>query len=289
MPDSTTTPPSSPKPVYAPGHAASHITNHTWRTASNSTPYLLPHLHSLSTHNPHLHFLDVGAGPGTLTASIAAHLPSTATIVATDISPSVLSRASAHFTSKGLSNATTRVASVYDLASTFGEQSFDVVHTHQVLVHLTSPLSALQSMLSVCKSGGTLALREADLRMQSIHPSTPALTAFFPILLKYHASTGGSASMGTELVSLAMAAGVPRGNITATMGTWCIAAREDREAWGWAIAARCREGPMRGKAVEEGWAREEEMDGMARAWDEWVEAEDGVWGLMNGEVIIRKP
>jgi hypothetical protein len=31
------------------------------------------------------------------------------------------------------------------------------------------------------------------------------------------------------------------------------------------------------------------MDEMAEAWEEWIGSEEGVWGMMCGEVIIRKP
>ncbi len=52
--------------VYTHGHHESVLRSHTWRTAENSAAYLLPHL------APGLALLDVGCGPGTITADLAA-------------------------------------------------------------------------------------------------------------------------------------------------------------------------------------------------------------------------
>ena len=51
--------------VYTHGHHESVLRSHTWRTAENSAGYLLPHL------RPGMSLLDVGAGPGTITADLA--------------------------------------------------------------------------------------------------------------------------------------------------------------------------------------------------------------------------
>src|SRR3990170_3906725 len=51
--------------VYTHGHHESVLRSHSWRTAENSAGYLLPHL------RPGMSLLDVGAGPGTITADLA--------------------------------------------------------------------------------------------------------------------------------------------------------------------------------------------------------------------------
>ena len=52
--------------VYTHGHHPSVLRSHSWRTAENSAAYLLPEL------RPGLSLLDVGSGPGTITADLAA-------------------------------------------------------------------------------------------------------------------------------------------------------------------------------------------------------------------------
>lgn len=46
---------------------------------------------------------------------------------------------------------------------------------------------------------------------------------------------------------------------------------------------------MRKKAIELGIVTETDLDDIAKAWDEWIATEDACFGLMNGEVLIRKP
>jgi 2-polyprenyl-3-methyl-5-hydroxy-6-metoxy-1,4-benzoquinol methylase len=53
-------------PVYTHGHHESVLRSHRWRTAENSAGYLLPFL------SPGVELLDVGCGPGTVTADLAA-------------------------------------------------------------------------------------------------------------------------------------------------------------------------------------------------------------------------
>src|SRR3954447_14324312 len=50
---------------YSHGHDESVLRSHRWRTAENSAGFLLPHLH------PGERVLDVGCGPGTISADLA--------------------------------------------------------------------------------------------------------------------------------------------------------------------------------------------------------------------------
>ena len=53
---------------YTHGHHESVLRSHRWRTAENSAAYLLPRL------APGTSLLDVGSGPGTITADLAARV-----------------------------------------------------------------------------------------------------------------------------------------------------------------------------------------------------------------------
>src|SRR5215471_20884375 len=55
--------------TYLHGHHDSVLRSHRWRTAENSAGYLLPRL------APDARVLDVGCGPGTITADLAARVP----------------------------------------------------------------------------------------------------------------------------------------------------------------------------------------------------------------------
>src|SRR3989442_11398246 len=55
--------------TYLHGHHDSVLRSHRWRTAENSAGYLLARL------APDARVLDVGCGPGTITADLAARVP----------------------------------------------------------------------------------------------------------------------------------------------------------------------------------------------------------------------
>ncbi|EME80241.1 uncharacterized protein MYCFIDRAFT_78002 [Pseudocercospora fijiensis CIRAD86] len=277
--------PSHPQP-YTIGYKKSHIQNHTWRTAENSSAFLIPHLLAASNSNPTLKLLDCGAGPGTITASFSKYMPS-GQITATDLSEEVMTQARAHAESAGVKNMTCQAASIYELP--FPDEEFDIVHAQQVLVHLENPVKAIREMVRVCKSeGGIVALRESDMRMWSFYPETQELSAFHRLIRRVMESSGGAPDTGVRLVSLVMQAGIERERIEASMGTWCYSTPEERAVWGGTFVSRLRGEDMRAKAQKLGY-EERDLESMAKGWEEWIETEDANFGCLHGEVIVRKP
>src|SRR3954465_14015453 len=110
--------------VYTHGHHESVLRSHRWRTAENSAGYLLPHL------APGLRLLDVGCGPGTITADLAGLVaPRRGTAV--EGAAGALDLARAEAASRGVDTIDFAVADVHALD--FPDGTFDVVHAHQVL------------------------------------------------------------------------------------------------------------------------------------------------------------
>jgi len=214
---------------YVPGYKASHVSHHEWRTAENSAAYLLPTLQSMTRDNPELTLLDVGAGSGTISASLAKYMPQ-GQVTVTDISEDILRRAEDFARQAGVSNIRFQTASIYELP--FPDASFDVVHASMVLCHLDSPVDALKEMIRVARPGGVVANRESDLRVWSWWPELPGLAKSHQLQLETHRLAGGSVDGGTKLVSWALKAGVRREQVTATMGTWCYSTPEERQVWG---------------------------------------------------------
>lgn len=271
--------------AYVPGYKPEHIRPHAWRTAENSAAYLLPRLQELSSKTPDLQLLDCGAGPGTISASFAKLIPQ-GTVVATDLSEEIITRAKDFASSEGITNMRFQAASIYELP--FENNSFDIVHAHQVLIHLDEPLAALKEMLRVCRPGGIVASRDFT-GSDTYYPQSDLIEASRKLSKAVGKASGRTENMGVRLVSLAMQAGVPRSNIEASMSSWCYSIPEERDMWGGSMRDRLRSGGMRKTVLEQnlGWT-EKDMDDMADAWQKWIDAEDGVWGLMNGEVIITK-
>lgn len=213
---------------YEIGYATSQVKHHEWRTAENSAAYLLPHFQLLATTNPTLKLLDVGAGPGTISASLAKYIPE-GHVLATDISDEILTRASDYAASQGVKNISFQKADVFNLP--FGDGSFDVTHAHQVLCHLDDPVAAVKELVRVTKVGGIVALRESDMQMWCIWPERAPLLAFHDVNVKTLIKDGGQDKGGRRLVSWVLEAGVRRGDIKASFGTWCFSERGDKEAW----------------------------------------------------------
>src|SRR3954454_19712121 len=118
--------------TYTHGHAEPVLQSHRWRTAENSAGYLLPSL------RPGLDLLDVGCGPGTITVDLAA-LVAPGRVVGIDVSADPLAEARGLAERAGV-DVTFDVGDVYALAEP--DDTFDVVHAHQVLQHLADPVAA---------------------------------------------------------------------------------------------------------------------------------------------------
>jgi ubiquinone/menaquinone biosynthesis C-methylase UbiE len=269
---------------YLTGYHKKATQHHEWRDAENSAAHLLPLLRHKVTQNPELSMLDVGAGSGTITTSLARHMPQ-GRIIATDLSEEILTRAARHAESQGVTNIGTQQANVYELP--FEDGSFDIVHASMILAHLDDPVKAIGEMVRCAKKpGGVIALRESDLRAWSFYPEYPGMWAFNRMLCSVHEANGASASTGAQLVSFAMKAGVKREHIKASAGTWCYATPEEREIWGGTMVDRCFNGDTPTKALELGLANDAELKEMADGWSKWMEAADAWFGCVHGEAII---
>ena len=73
---------------YTHGHHESVLRSHSWRTIANSAAYLSPHL------TPGLRVLDVGCGPGTITAELADRVGLDGSVLGVDASADVVALAS---------------------------------------------------------------------------------------------------------------------------------------------------------------------------------------------------
>jgi SAM-dependent methyltransferase len=268
--------PAAPAAEYLHGHHESVLRSHRWRTAENSAAYLLPRL------SPGMRLLDVGCGPGTTTADLAARLGH-GQVTAIDAAAPIVAQAAAEAARAGAGNVTFEVGDVYALP--FPDAAFDVVHAHQVLQHLTDPVAALRHMRRVCRPGGIVAARDGDYGGMFWYPLDPELEEWQALYRRVARALGGEPDAGRRLLSWARAAGFT--GIEASASSWCYATPDDRAFWGGLWAERVTESDFARQALRHGLATSADLSRLAAAWRRWAAADDGWFVVPHGEILCR--
>ncbi|MGV9315822.1 methyltransferase domain-containing protein [Streptomyces sp. NPDC003691] len=262
--------------VYTHGHHESVLRSHTWRTAANSAAYLLDEL------RPAMRILDIGCGPGTITADLAALVPG-GRVTGVDLAPEIVDRAREHAAERNLANTEFAVADVNALR--YEDDSFDVVHAHQVLQHVGDPVGALREMRRVCRPGGLVAVRDSDYGAFTWFPAVPVLDEWLLLYRTVARANGGEPDAGRRLLSWAREAGFT--DIRPGAGVWCFATPEERAWWSALWADRTTSSSYAGIAVDGGHTTHEGLAEIGRGWREWGAHEDGWFTVPHGELLCR--
>ena len=260
--------------VYTHGHHESVLRSHRWRTAENSAAYLLPHL------KPHMTVLDVGSGPGTITADLAARV---GRVTAAEVTPEALGLTRAEIEGRGLTNVEFVVTDVCDLD--LPDDTFCVAHAHQVLQHVGDPVRALREMRRVTKPTGFVAVRDSDYSAFAWYPRLPALDDWLALYQRVARANGGEPDAGRHLLAWAHEAGFT--DVTATSSTWCLATPADRAWWGGMWADRILRSSIAGQALSSGAATQDDLRRISEGWLEWAAHDDGWLSILHGEIICR--
>jgi 2-polyprenyl-3-methyl-5-hydroxy-6-metoxy-1,4-benzoquinol methylase len=256
-----------PEERYTHGHHESVLRSHTWRTVANSAAYLAPSL------LPGARVLDVGCGPGTITADMASM---GVDVIGIDAAADVVEKA------KEL-GVDARVGDAYALD--FADGSFDVVHSHQTLQHLARPVDALREFRRVVRPDGVVGVRDVDYAGTIVFPETEGLALWAALYQKVHRSNGGEPDAGRRLKSWARAAGFTRVEVTTSV--WTFATDEDRAWWGGMWADRVLQSAFAGDALGKGLATQAELQLISDAWRAWAADPDGFMAMPHGEVLAK--
>lgn len=262
--------------TYTHGHHESVLRAHQRRTVDDSAAYLLPWL------RPGLSVLDVGCGPGSITAGLAARV-APGVVTAVDQVADVLDVARAEADRHRLTNVAFATADVRRLD--FPDDTFDVVHAHQVLQHVTDPVAALREMRRVCVPGGIVAARDADYSGFIWFPQLPELDRWRDHYQRVARANGGEPDAGRRLLSWARRAGFT--DVTPSASVWCYATPESRDWWGGMWADRIVNSTIAHDLVRLDVATTAEIADIAATWRAWAADPDGMIAIPHGEILCR--
>lgn len=275
------------KATYSHGHHASVISTHARRTAANSAAFLIPHI------QPTSRILDLGCGPGTITADLAA-LASQGSVIGIDAAESILEQARSVAQTRDLHNVTYQIGDANDLP--FESDTFDVVFCHQLIQHVQDPIGVLKEMKRVCKPGGIVAAREADYSSFVWYPRAPELDRWGELYQVVARSNGGEPNAGRFMPKWTREAGWKREDVAVTWSSWCFTG-DDATAWASSWEERALHSDFAKTVIRKGFGTQEDLEAISKAWKRWrignaeeggyEGCEDRIFVVGNGEVICR--
>ncbi|WP_017568971.1 class I SAM-dependent methyltransferase [Nocardiopsis halotolerans] len=261
---------------YTHGQHPTVTDSYRWRGAENSAAYALDEM------VPGRSLLDVGCGPGSITADLARRV-APGPVTAVDASAEAVDLARATAEEAGVEGIEFLVGDVHKLD--LPDDSFDVVHAHQVLQHVADPVGALAEMRRVARPGGVVAACDSDYSGMYWYPRRPELDTWMDLYQRVARGNGGEPDAGRHMLAWARAAGFTE--VTYVAEVWNHSSDERRAWWGGMWARRILESDMGRQAVEEGHATREELERVSAGWRAWSRDPDGVFVIPRGAVLCR--
>ena len=168
----------------------------------------------------------------------------------------------------------------------FADESFDVVHAHQVLQHLSDPVAALREMRRVCADDGLVACRDADYGAFHWAPEAPGFDRWNVLYHRVTRHNRAQADAGRWLRAWALDAGFSE--VTTSGSMWVFASLEERTGWAELWAERSAPGStLGGQAIAYGYATEDDLAEIGASFRRVGPRRPGVFFVPQGEIICR--
>ena len=250
------------------------------RTAAAYASHLMPLL------KPGMRVLDVGCGPGTITVGLAGAVGAEGSVDAIDVESSQVRIAKATAQAHGVANARFQQGDACQLS--YEDESFDVVHYHNVLVHVPDVGAALREARRVLKPGGLLSAREINCASSFFRPDPGEnLKLAWEALAATLASDDKHPTIGKDIGELLDAHGFRVNTLSMSFSSYHGA--ENRACvlqlgrhW------TSSEG-VAGIGLQYGTVSEEELRRIKAAIAAWAKEPNGVCAVAYGEAIGVKP
>lgn len=274
-------------PTHTQDHSPAVLSTHSRRTAETCCAYALPHLRELYAKNANLRILDVGCGPGSITLSLAAIFPEARVVGIEHPAGAVaLEAARALAKDRGITNTTFLEADLFGLVDQFGDHSFDVVHTHQVLQHCGSQPQALDQFRRLTAPGGFVACRTADLSATTSYPLSPdglQLWSRAWVTLNPDTRAGSMQHMWAREAGFDMTKASIYGGAQVWRG------KAECEGWATELGERVTKGVWADNLVAQGIVALDDRPKIVNAIEAWARegADDAYFAILNGEMVLR--
>ena len=168
------------------------------RSLNNEASALLPFIDDARS------ILDAGCGTASITSEVACACPD-ANVVGVDVDGLQIQQVREKY--REIKNLSFFQKDLHALD--FDDNTFDLVFSHTVLMHLQDPSKALNELYRVCKPGGRIVLREGAGALEilpgvNVGKDNLSLSEFLKEVLS---AAGGTPDIGLKIKKLASAAG----------------------------------------------------------------------------------
>ncbi len=187
--------------AYTPGYAPPAVRFMARRTAATHAAFLLPFL------TPGVRLLDLGCGPGTITAGLAGAV-APGPVVGVDVAPGQVSAARDHAARVGAGNA--RFVAAGAAALPFPDGAFDAAYAHALFEHLADPGAVAREVYRVLAPGGVAGVCSPDWGGFLLAPPDPGADAGIAAYRAVQARNGGDPEAGRKLGGYLAGAGFDR-------------------------------------------------------------------------------
>ena len=268
---------SLPNRTPAPVRHSNAILNFQRKRSDSSAAFFLPFL------NEAMDVLDVGCGPGTITAALAKAARSATGI---DINAHAIRSARDMAFADRLDNAGFVQASMTALP--FRDAWFDAVFFHAVLYHLDARMlaSTLSEARRVLKPGGVIATRDADVGGNLLYPETPDLLLALDLFSRwYDHSDPDAVRFGRRQGAILRAHGFVPMWSGASFVNHSADAQTRRES---VMDARKTLLAFKHDLIARNRATSEEIERALQAWNDWGDEPDSIYLRCRCECVAQK-
>ena len=228
--------------------------------------------------------LDFGCGPGTISVGLAKAVDP-GELHGVDMEESQIELARRVVELGGQANAVFHVGDV--TALDFEDNSFDVAHCHNVLMHVPDTRSVLTEVKRVLKPGGIIACREMISGSSFTHPDYGVIRKAWDMFEDLLSADDAHPQMGKDIKGHLAAAGFENLRLSGSFDIYNTPKDIDHIygiATQWFLSPEITEA-----AIKYGASTQALCDEIAVAYARWRDDQGAVVGVAFGEAIASKP